>query len=341
MAITLVNKLGTANGTSTTTSVALTLANAVSSGDTVIVATSWGASNGGTLSVTDSRGNTYTKAVSTALGGTNSIMVSVFFSNLTTGLQVGDAITFHTTSSVNGVTVGAYDFSGLQVSPLDQTAATSGTNTSANPSSGSTATTTAASELLFGVLCSSIGSATAGTGFTSLDTNTVVSGHDFYTEYEVVSATGTYAATWTAASSTYNAAIATFKGATGSAPGNTVAPAVTGTSHVGQVLTTSNGTWTDDGSPTFTYQWQRDNSGGGTYSNITSATSSTYTLVDADDGCQVRCVVTDSTPDGNASANSNALAVTYAAPTNTVAPLVTGTASVGSVLSCDTGTWTT
>lgn len=122
-------------------------------------------------------------------------------------------------------------------------------------------------------------------------------------------------------------------------PVNTVPPAVTGTTVVGQTLSTTDGTWT--GSPaSFTYQWQRDDHGGGSYSNIGGATANTYVLVDADDQCRVRCVVT-ATGGGSASANSNAVGlVTEPVPANTVAPAVTGSAiAVGVQLSCGTGTW--
>ena len=41
-----------------------------------------------------------------------------------------------------------------------------------------------------------------------------------------------------------------------SAPVNTVAPVISGTTTLGSVLTTTNGTWTN--SPTsYTYQWKR------------------------------------------------------------------------------------
>ena len=99
----------------------------------------------------------------------------------------------------------------------------------------------------------------------------------------------------------------TYTPASAGPPTNTVAPAVSGTAKVGSTLTTTNGTWTDDGSPTFTYQWQRDNSGGGSYSNISSATASSYTLVSADVACNIRCVVTDTDSHGSTPANSNAL----------------------------------
>jgi hypothetical protein len=89
------------------------------------------------------------------------------------------------------------------------------------------------------------------------------------------------------------------------APTNSVAPVASGTPALAQTLTTTNGTWT--GGPSFTYQWQRDNSGGGVYSDIGSATASTYLLTVSEVGCNVRCVVTGTNAGGSASANSNAL----------------------------------
>jgi hypothetical protein len=89
----------------------------------------------------------------------------------------------------------------------------------------------------------------------------------------------------------------------GTLPVNTVAPVVSGSGVVGQTLTTTNGTWTGSPIPTYTYQWQRDGS------PISGATSSTYLLVYADRGANVRCVVTATNTIGSASANSNAIAV--------------------------------
>jgi hypothetical protein len=59
---------------------------------------------------------------------------------------------------------------------------------------------------------------------------------------------------------------------------------------IGRQLTTSNGTWLN--SPTFTYKWQRSNGSAGPWSDIASATSSTYTPVAADGGKFVRSQVT-------------------------------------------------
>lgn len=85
-------------------------------------------------------------------------------------------------------------------------------------------------------------------------------------------------------------------------PANTVAPVVSGTAVVGQTFTTTNGTWTN--SPTsYTYQWYR----GATL--ISGATSSTYVLVQADAGQNIKCTVTATNSAGSASADSNTVAI--------------------------------
>ena len=66
-------------------------------------------------------------------------------------------------------------------------------------------------------------------------------------------------------------------------PTNSGIPTVTGTARTGETLSASTGTWT--GSPTtFSYQWKRANSVGGTFSDISSATSNQYELTDSDIG---------------------------------------------------------
>lgn len=109
---------------------------------------------------------------------------------------------------------------------------------------------------------------------------------------------------------------------------------------VGETVVTSSGVWAGYPAPTFAYQWQRDGHGDGVFSNIAAATSASYVLVDADDLCQVRCVVTATNAGGSASANSNALGpVTEPAPVNTAAPVASGTPAAGDTLSVTTGTW--
>jgi len=84
-------------------------------------------------------------------------------------------------------------------------------------------------------------------------------------------------------------------------PVNITPPVVTGTGTVGQVLTTTNGTWIQAG--TYTYQWQRDGT------NIAAATAGTYTLVAADSGHKVSCNVTQTTAGKTTTVASNAITV--------------------------------
>ena len=91
----------------------------------------------------------------------------------------------------------------------------------------------------------------------------------------------------------------------GSPPSNTVAPSVTGTATVGQTLTTTNGTWADNGSPTFTYQWQDSVDGSTGWANIISATSSTYVIASGESTKYIRCNVTDTDANGSTTAASN------------------------------------
>jgi hypothetical protein len=81
-------------------------------------------------------------------------------------------------------------------------------------------------------------------------------------------------------------------------PANTVLPVISGSTAVGQTLTTTNGTWTGFPAPGFTYQWKR----GG--ANISGATASSYLLVSADSGAMITVTVTATNTAGSASATS-------------------------------------
>lgn len=87
-------------------------------------------------------------------------------------------------------------------------------------------------------------------------------------------------------------------GAAATAPVNTVLPGISGTTQVGQTLTTTDGTWTGSPTPTYIYQWKR----GGT--NISGATASSYLLVTADIAATITATVTATNASGSASATS-------------------------------------
>jgi hypothetical protein len=126
---------------------------------------------------------------------------------------------------------------------------------------------------------------------------------------------------------------------------NTAPPAITGTAAVGQTLTTSNGTWTE--SPTsFTYEWLRCPSSGGAADGSDCAsigvTTNSYVVATGDVGFTLRSRVTAVSGAGQATAVSDATAivVAQAKPPNTAPPTISGTATVGSTLTANPGTWT-
>lgn len=120
------------------------------------------------------------------------------------------------------------------------------------------------------------------------------------------------------------------------APSNVTAPVISGSTSLGSVLTTTNGTWS--GTPatfSYTYQWKRNGS------PIGGATASTYTTVVADSTASITCDVTaDNGVAPTATEGSNTLTMANYTPANTVRPAVTGTAVVGQTLSTTNGTWT-
>lgn len=105
-------------------------------------------------------------------------------------------------------------------------------------------------------------------------------------------------------------------------PFASAAPTIAGTPAVGQVLSSSQGTWT--GAPTtYATQWSRAGTA------IPGATASTYTPVQADVGTPLSVTVTATNPVGSATATSAAtLAIAGLAP-----PIGTGTGPGGGATS--------
>jgi hypothetical protein len=123
-------------------------------------------------------------------------------------------------------------------------------------------------------------------------------------------------------------------GTSATAPVNTVAPNVTGNPYVGDLLTTTNGTWS--GSPTsYSYQWKRGATNIGTNAN-------TYTIVSADAGTNITCVVTATNATGSTPATSNVFVPSALfAPTNITPPEIDVLAGwvAGDTISFTGNTW--
>jgi hypothetical protein len=110
-------------------------------------------------------------------------------------------------------------------------------------------------------------------------------------------------------------------------------PTITGTMGVGSTATASPGTW-GPGSVSLAYRWKRNGT------NITDATSSTYTIVGADFGASITVEVTATLAGYATLVKTSTARVAIAGTfTNSVSPSITGTATVGSVLTAAPGTW--
>jgi hypothetical protein len=128
--------------------------------------------------------------------------------------------------------------------------------------------------------------------------------------------------------------------ASAAAPVNTAAPTISGTVKVGQTLTVSNGTWSNN--PTsYTYQWQRCSSAT-SCTDIANGVGQTYVVRQADGGLRLRAQVNAINADGKTTATSDLTSAVpeTGAPVNTVRPSITGDAIVGETLTAQTGTWT-
>jgi hypothetical protein len=119
-------------------------------------------------------------------------------------------------------------------------------------------------------------------------------------------------------------------------PGNTVLPEVTGSEYLYGTLSGTLGTWTaPNGTNSYARQWQSasNNSGtAGSYSNISGATSSTYSTTLNENGRWVRLRVTATNLSGDSVAFSNEVLITKYAPVALTIPVISGSPSVNSTL---------
>lgn len=124
-------------------------------------------------------------------------------------------------------------------------------------------------------------------------------------------------------------------------PVNTTAPTATGTTRRTFELTAAVGAW-DGSSNDYTYEWQREDAGGNSWTAVPGATASTYRLGKDDEGVRVRVLVTATNPDGSASVASDPTELPIAPfpPANVTPPQLSGTPQRGKTLSATRGSWT-
>ncbi|MFA6105309.1 MAG: hypothetical protein WC725_01770 [Patescibacteria group bacterium] len=189
----------------------LTFKKANIAGNTIVVYVAW--TNTGTTTITDNRGNVYQSAGSAVRWNGGAWSSQIFYAN---NIAAGTStVTAAFSQAISGFAdLYIHEYSGLDpVSPLDKTVSAFGTSSAMN--SGS-ATTTNASELIFGGGASR-GTVTKGTRFTARSR-----GYGNLTEDRFVTTTGSYAATATQNSNGWVLQMAAFK----AAPMDTTTPSV-------------------------------------------------------------------------------------------------------------------
>jgi hypothetical protein len=163
-----------------------------------------------TVTLKDSAGNTYVQAVAQVQTSDGS-EISLFYAKSILG-AAANTVTATFSATNNHPWLAIYEYSGLSTTtPLDKTASAQGSSTAV--SSGATATTTSANELVFaatGLPSSYTGTTTAGSGYALLEKNPT--GSPAANESELATSTGTYTGTFTlSASANWSALVATFK----------------------------------------------------------------------------------------------------------------------------------
>jgi glucose/arabinose dehydrogenase/chitodextrinase len=314
----------------TTNSLAFNSANAA--GNLVVVYAVW--SNTGSAAISDSRGNTYASAQAVTRWQANQWSAQVFYArNVAAGANTVTA-TFGTAIASFGI-IYIHEYSGIdKVAPLDVSMSAAGTTSAMN--SGS-ATTTNASDLIFGAGASINRVTGAGSGFTTRST-----AFGNRTEDRTVTSTGSYSATATQNANAWVMQMVAFKADPGTID---AAPPTVPTGLAATAVSTSqiDLTWnasTDDVGVTG-YDVFRDGAavatvGANAYSNSGLAAGTTYTYaVRARDGAGNLSAL-------SATASATTLSPDLVPPTVSVtAPAagatVSGTATVSANASDDVG----
>ena len=121
-------------------------------------------------------------------------------------------------------------------------------------------------------------------------------------------------------------------------PVSTVAPIISsGDTNICSPIITTNGTWTGLPTITYKYEWYR----GGQETPILNEVASTYTIKEADKGNFIKSKVIATNSAGSDFKFSNEIAIpaTASGPVPTILPAISGSNTVGSVITVSNGTW--
>ncbi|HSX17041.1 MAG TPA: hypothetical protein VLH86_02990 [Patescibacteria group bacterium] len=200
-------------GSTSTTSRSFTFARSVPIGHSIVGSLVLSSTATTTLTITDTAGNTYTTDAAVTNGSTAATYV--FSANVTNAINSGDSLNISAVSGTGRWVMSAEEFGNLVwPSAVDKTSTNSGSSTSLT--SGATATTTQANEMVFGGFGFSAGHAfSAGSGFTAapqLSTSAGSNDRSLGAEWLYVTSTGAQTATGTLdTSASYAGAVVTYK----------------------------------------------------------------------------------------------------------------------------------
>jgi hypothetical protein len=181
-------QVASATPQSSVASVKVTYPQAQTAGDLNLVVVGWNDTSATIQSVTDGLGNSYTLAAGAVKG--TALTQSIYYAKNILGGSNSVTVTFNQAAAYPDIRI--LEYKGLNTTaPLDVTAGASGTSGSNTVVSSGSATTTSASELIFGAGMTSGAFSKAGTSFTS----EVLTPDGDIAENEIVSATGSYSAT--------------------------------------------------------------------------------------------------------------------------------------------------
>jgi hypothetical protein len=220
-AIGFVKEIGNAGDTTAGTALSVAVpAAGVAAGNTLIVTFAMDPTSG-TVSCGDSQGNVFSKDADVTNGsGTNGVRTVVCSGSVATPLGTGDTVTVtHPTLAARAMSVS--EFTGVApTGAVDRTATATGTSNA--PSSGFTATTRQADELVIGAMgieTHSVGAFAAGASYTAVPAGSsgavggATANVSVFPEFRIVSIAGSYVADggtqyarlWAAAVVTYRA----------------------------------------------------------------------------------------------------------------------------------------
>jgi len=257
-------------------------------GNTLIIAAGQGSASGGTITVSDNKGNAFTRAVAREQAGASGNTAEIWYaSNIVGGAGHTVTIEYSIASSVG---IAVEEWSGLLTSGvLDKV---SGQTAGGTPvTSGYTAVTSYGDELVVGVTCGNSGDTGVGSGFSNY-TQIDIAGHPLSIESKTVSTQAQYQAEWTGPSSnTYAAVVATFiaSDATSTSTSSTSASTTSAsTSSTSSSISTSTSNSTSISTST--------TNSTSTSSTSTSSTSTSTTLIDINSNPQT--IINNADPRG-------------------------------------------